>query len=76
MLLRTEKLVSKFLSKQIFLRNNFCHSKPDISMLELQKQKADLSLEIYHLILRKPDGLDLEKKSLHDMIMEKIYQKS
>lgn len=27
------------------------------------------------MILRKPDYLDLERKSLHDLIMEKIYQK-
>ena len=71
MLLRTEKLVSSFFSKNIFFRNNFCHSNL-ISELELQKQKADLSYEIYRLILNKPDGLDVEKKSLHELIIEKI----
>ena len=76
MLLRTEQLVSRFLSNKILLRNHFCHSKPNISMLELQKQKADLSFEIYRLILNKPKCLDLKKMSLHDLIIEKIYQKS
>ena len=75
MLLRTEQLVSRFLFKNILLRNHFFHSNL-IPMLELQKQKADLSFEIYLLILNKPKGLDLKKKSLHDLIIEKIYQKS